>query len=278
MNTEIKGEPCSMNNEVERLISAARDSMNDEMVGRLAGTAAEAMDLADQIVRSRLSKAVPVIAEMVNNGDLDRLAQLARIYHSAQDSLNDEIVGRLSETLGSGLSLLDQVNRSGLDKALPTISRMVADGDLERLAQLARVYGSAQDALSDEMVGRLAETVGESLSLLDRLNRGGAGRLVEMLERLESTGALEKIANSLPGLLDRLDMVTGLLGCLEEVSEESREKPAAGGIRGLWKIMMDERTVQTLQFLVTFGHQMQEHCVKRGGFNDQVQKAQHDAA
>ncbi len=261
MNTEIKDEDMSI--EVERLISAARDSVNDEMVGRLAGTAAEALNLADQIGRSGLAKAIPQLAEMVNNGDLERVAQLARLYHSAQDSLNDEIVGRLSETVGSGLSLLDQVNRSGLDKALPTIARMVADGDLERLAQLARVYGSAQDALTDEMVGRLAETVGEGLSLLDRLNRGGAGRLVEMLERMESTGALEKIANSLPALLDRLDMVTGLLGCLEEASARSRGQPAAGGLGGLWKLMTDENTVQSLQFLVSVGTQMREHCGKR---------------
>jgi len=36
------------------------------------------------------------------------------------------------------LSLLDQVHRSGLEKALPALTRLVADGDIERLAQLAQ--------------------------------------------------------------------------------------------------------------------------------------------
>lgn len=262
MNTETKEEAAMVQHELDRVIAAARDSMTDEMVGRLAGSAAEALDLVDKAGRAGLGKAIPALAEMVNNGDLERLSQLARVYHASQDALTDEMVGRLTEAVGGGLSLLDQVNRSGLEQALPTISRMATDGDLERLSQLARLYSSAQDALTDEMVGRLAETVGEGLSLLDRLNRGGAGRLVEMLERMESTGALERIANTLPQLLDRLDMVAGLLGCLESAATASRAQPAPGGIGSLWRIMTDENTVRSLQFLLTVGEQLQEKCAK----------------
>ncbi len=263
MNTETKDEGAVVQHEVQRVIAAAKDAMTDEMVGRIAGSAAEALDLVDQVGRAGLAKAIPKLAEMVNNGDLDRLSQLARVFHASQDALTDEMVGRLSTAMAEGLSLLDQVNRSGLEKALPTISRMVADGDLERLAQLARVYSSAQDALTDEMVGRLAETVGEGLSLLDRLNRGGAGRLVEVLEHLESTGALERIANTLPSLLKRLEMVAGLFNCLEEAAVKSREKPAAGGIGSLWRIMTDEDTVHSLQFLLSVSKQMQEKCAAK---------------
>jgi uncharacterized protein YjgD (DUF1641 family) len=260
MNTDTKEESAAMHNELERVVAAARDSLTDEMVGRLAGSAAEALNLVDQAGRSGLSRAIPALAEMVNNGDLERLSQLARLYHASQDALTDEMVGRLTEAVGGGLSLLDQVNRSGLDKALPTISRMAADGDLERLSQLARVYSSAQDALTDEMVGRLAETVGEGLSLLDRLNRGGAGRLVEMLEHLESTGALERIADTLPKLLDRLEMVTGMLSCLENAAIKSREHQVSGGVLSLWSLMTDQKTMQSLQFLLSMSEQMQEHC------------------
>jgi uncharacterized protein YjgD (DUF1641 family) len=263
MKTETNEEGAVVQHEVQRVIAAAKDAMTDEMVGRLAGSAAEALDLVDQVGRAGLAKAIPKLAEMVNNGDLERLAQLARVYHASQDALTDEMVGRLSGAMGEGLSLLDQVNRSGLEKALPTISRMVADGDLERLAQLARVYSSAQDALTDEMVGRLAETVGEGLSLLDRLNRGGAGRLVEMLEHMESTGALERIANTLPSVLERLEMISGLFNCLEEAATESRKKPAAGGIGSLWRIMKDEDTVRSLQFLLSVSKQMQEKCASK---------------
>jgi uncharacterized protein YjgD (DUF1641 family) len=263
MNTETNEEGAMVQHELDRVIAAARDSMTDEMVGRLAGSAAEALDLVDKAGRAGLSKAIPALAEMVNNGDLERLSQLARVYHASQDALTDEMVGRLTDAVGGGLSLLDQVNRSGLEKALPTISRMAVDGDLERLAQLARVYSSAQDALTDEMIGRLAETVGEGLSLLDRLNRGGAGRLVEMLERMESTGALERIANTLPTLLERLDMVVGMLTCLEDAATKSKAQPVAGGLGSMWRIMTDKDTQQSLQFLVDVSKQMQEHCGKR---------------
>ena len=202
MNTETKDEKAIMSFELERVIAAGRDSLTDEMVGRLAGSAAEALDLVDKAGRAGLGKAIPAIAEMVNNGDLERLSQLARVYHAAQD------------------------------------------------------------ALTDEMIGRMAETLGEGMSLLDRVNRSGFWRLVEVMERLESTGALERIATSLPQLLERLEMVTGMLSCLEEAAKSSKATPAKGGIGSLWHIMTDEKTVNSLQFLLNMSEQMQEHCAK----------------
>ena len=202
MNTETKSEKAVMDVELERVMAAARDSLSDEMVGRLAGSAAEALDLVDKAGRAGLSKAIPAIAEMVNNGDLERLAQLARVFHAAQD------------------------------------------------------------ALTDEMVGRIAETLGEGMSLLDRVNRSGFWRLVEVMERLESTGALERIATGLPQLLERLDMVGGMLTCMEEAADKSKAQPASGGFGALWRLMTDEKSVRSLQFLVNVGEQMQEHCAK----------------
>ncbi|MGA8864336.1 MAG: hypothetical protein WB444_11065 [Gallionella sp.] len=201
-NTEIRDEKAVMNFEIERLVAAGRDSLTDEMVGRLAGSAAEALDLVDKAGRAGLSKAIPAIAEMVNNGDLERLSQLARVYHAAQD------------------------------------------------------------ALTDEMIGRMAETLGEGMSLLDRVNRSGFWRLVEVMERLESTGALERIATSLPQLLERLEMVTGMLSCLENAAKNSKAQPLKGGIGSLWHIMTDEKTVNSLQFLLNMSEQMQDNCAK----------------
>ena len=128
-------EQAALGEELERVAAAARDSLTDEMVSRLAGTAADAMDLIDRVNRTGLAKAIPALAEMVNNGDLDRLAKLARVYGSAEDALTDEMVGRLAETIGEGMSLLDQVNRSGLEKAIPALARMANSGDLDRLSQ-----------------------------------------------------------------------------------------------------------------------------------------------
>ena len=179
--------------------------------------------------------------------------EVQRVVEAARDALTDEMVGRVSEAVGEGLSLLDQVNRSGLEKALPSIARMVRDGDLERLVQLARVYGSAEDALSDEMIGRLAETMAEGLSLMDRLSRGGVLRLVAMMERMQASGALERIAVTLPRLMERLEHVEHVLGSLQAaVADAERMPPPQGGIGGLWQIARDAETQRGLQLLQTF--------------------------
>ena len=249
--------------QIEGVVVAAADAATDEMVGRLANTAADTIDLVDQIHRAGLDKAIPILAQLIHNGDLQRVVNLARVLGSAEDAINDEMIGRLTEAAGGGLALLDQVNRSGIEKALPTIARMVADGDLERLAQLARVYGSAQDVLTDEMVGRLAETVGEGMSMLDRLNRGGAIRLVEMLEHLESTGTLMRVATGLPMLVERLDMMAGMFKCFEEAAAKVAAQTPTSGVGGAWQLMTDAGNQQTLRFMMEVGQKMQQNCMKR---------------
>ena len=173
--------------EVERVIAAARDALSDEMVGRLASSASSTMELLDQVNRAGLARAIPALTELVNNGDLDRLAKLARVWGASEDALTDEMIGRLTQAAGDGLALLDQVNRAGLARAIPAIAEMVNNGDLDRLVRLARVVGSAEDALSDEMIGRLTDTVANGLSLLDRFSRGGAEQVVRMLGPAVST-------------------------------------------------------------------------------------------
>jgi uncharacterized protein YjgD (DUF1641 family) len=250
-------EQGALSEEMERVVAAARDSLTDEMVSRLAGTATDAMDIIDRVNRSGLSAAIPALAEMVNNGDLDRLAKVARLYASAEDALTDEMVARVSDTVGQGMSLLDQVNRSGLERALPAISRLVADGDLDRLVQVARVFASAEDALTDEMVGRLAETMAEGMSLLDRLSRGGAGRMVEMMARLESSGALERIAQTMPRLLERMEMFEAMLSAVDRAAAAAEKAPrAAGGLGGLWSLMRDPDNQDALRFLIGLGKEL----------------------
>jgi hypothetical protein len=263
-------EATALADEARRVAEAARDAVTDEMVSRLADTAGGAIELIDQVNRSGLGKAIPTLAQMVGNGDLERLVQLARVYGSAEDALSDEMVGRLSEAIGGGLSLLDQINRSGLEKALPVLSRMAADGDFERIAALARVYHSAEDALSDEMVGRIAETIGEGMSLLDRMTRGGAGRVVEMMEHMEATGALERavttlpkqlerIAATLPKLAERMDHLEHLLASMEAAAEDARNAPPPkGGFLAMWQLMSDPETQRTLQFMLRVGQRMRE--------------------
>ena len=161
--------------------------------------------------------------------------ELERVVAAARDSLTDEMVSRLSATAADGMDLLDKVNRSGVAGALPAISQLVANGDLDRLVALARTYGAAQDSLTDEMVGRLAETLSESLSLMDRLNRAGLDRLVGSIERLAVV--LEQTMTA-----------------LEAANRDMASQPAAaGGFGGLWQLMRAPENQETLRFLLAFG-------------------------
>jgi plasmid maintenance system antidote protein VapI len=249
------------NADVERVVAAARDALTDEMVSRLSATAGDAMELVDQVHRSGLGGAVPALARLVKDGDLERIVQLARMYAAAQDAVTDEMVTRMSEAVGGGLALIDQVQRAGLERAIPALVQLVENGDLQRLVRLARVYSSAEDAVTEEMVGRIAETIGTSLSLLDRLSRGGGERIVAMLERLENTGALEKLATTLPRTLERLDQVHDMLECIERAAVESDKAPRSpGGFGGLWRTVKDPETQDALNFLMLVGKNLRTSC------------------
>ena len=262
MSAETKDMPGTLAG-LDGVVTAARDALTEDMIGRMAGSTSDAMDLLDRVNRSGLSKAIPQLAQMVENGDLQRLVNLARVYGSAEDALTEDMISRISDAASGGLSLLDQIQRSGLEKALPTLTRLVADGDIERLAQLARVYGAAQDALSDEMIGRLTEAVGEGLSLLDRLNRGGAGRLVEMLAKLEASGSLERIAALLPTFVDRIEMVGGLLESMETAAKQAEAERTDGGIVAMYRMLTDARTQETLRFMLALGQNMHERYARK---------------
>lgn len=190
--------------------------------------------------------------------DKDLLAvETERVLAAARDSLSDEMVSRLAGTATDAMDLIDRVNRTGLYRAIPVLAELVNNGDLDRLAKLARVYGSAEDALSDEMIGRIAETAAEGMSLLDRLNRGGAGRLVELLARLQASGDLHRIAEAVPRLVDRLDMLEGILHGFEAAGQATEKGPrAAGGVGGLWSLMRDPDNQDALRFLINLGKEM----------------------
>jgi uncharacterized protein YjgD (DUF1641 family) len=177
-----------------------------------------------------------------------------RLLAAARDSLTDEMVARLAGTATEAMDLLDRVNRSGLYRALPAIADMANNGDLDRMARLARLYSSAEDALTDDMINRLAETAAEGMSLLDRLNRGGAGRLVEMLANMEASGSLKRIADTLPKLLERMDMLDRMLHAIEGAGVQAARAPkCSGGVGGLWNLMRDPDNQDALCYLIEVG-------------------------
>jgi hypothetical protein len=197
---------------------------------------------------------------MSESSDKDVLAlETERVLAAARDSLSDEMVSRLAGTATDAMDLIDRVNSTGLYRAIPALADLVNNGDLDRLAKLARVYGSAEDALSDEMIGRIAETAAEGMSLLDRLNRGGAGRLVELLAHLEASGDLHRIAEAIPRLVDRLDTLEGMLHGFEAAGAATEKGArAAGGFGGLWGMLRDPDNQDSLRFLINLGKEMRK--------------------
>ena len=190
--------------------------------------------------------------------------EIERLVEAARDSMTDEMVSRLSETAAGGIDFIDRVNRAGLNRAIPAIAQLVNDGDLERLVQLARIYGSMQDAMTEEMVGRLSETIGAGITLLDRFNRGGADRLLQILERLDASGALERAARVMPLLADRLEMLERMLHCFEAATHEAdKAPPEKGGVFGLMSMMRDPETQRSLRFLMILARQMRQVCVQQ---------------
>jgi hypothetical protein len=238
------------------LTAGARDAnvprvpaLADDMIAKSLAAQQASAALVAEVEASGLAKAIPTLGAMVENGDVKRLANLARAYAAAEDAVTDEMVSRLTEAVGGGLALIDQVQRSGLERALPALVELVDNGDLQRLVKLAR----------------LADTIGTGLSLMDRLSRGGGERIVAMLERLEASGALEKMAQTLPRLLERLDQVHRLLECIDRAGAATAQAaPAQGGVGPLFRTMRDRETQETLNFLLQVGRQMRESCPPDG--------------
>ncbi|APZ41717.1 hypothetical protein [Acidihalobacter ferrooxydans] len=219
-----------------RMIGSAQDALTDDMIGRLAGIAGGGIDMLDRVNRSGVVKALPAIAQMVDNGDLERITHLARLIGSAEDALTDDMVGRLAGIAGGGLDMLDRVNRSGVVKALPAIAQMVDNGDLERITHLARLIGSAEDALTDDMIGRRAHLASEGLSLFDRVTRSDG--FMGMLQ-----------------ILERPDVQEAFTAFLEAVciarTEAKEAAPSVGGLGPMLKLARDPQTQDAMRFMVS---------------------------
>lgn len=237
--------PVSQTDEIGRLIESARDALTDDMVGRLSGTFGTTLDLLERINRSRLDQALPAITRLVDNGDLDRIVHLARLVGAADESMSEEMVGRLAGTVGEGLDLLDRLNRSHIADALPTITRLVSNGDLERITHLARLLGAAEDALSDEMIARVAGVVTDALCLLEQLTRNNAlSQILTFLLRPEVQNVLVRFGEAL----------------LAANSEQQQTPPPKGGIGGWWRLLGEPSNQRTMQFFGLFGKHLEaEH-------------------
>lgn len=164
--------------------------------------------------------------------------ELERVVAAARDALTDDIVTRMSATLVQGLELLDRVNRSGLDQALPVIARLAENGDLERLANVARVVAAMEDSLTEDIVVRLATTLTGLATLADKLARNdGLLKLVDLLGRDDVQATLGKLAEAVS----------------KATTESAAQPPASGGIGALWQLATDPGTQEALRVMALVG-------------------------
>jgi len=169
--------------------------------------------------------------------------EIERLVTGARDALTDDMVNRLSATLGEGLDLLDRVNRSGIARALPTITQLVENGDLDRLVGLARLIGAVEDSLSDDIVKRLSIVATEMASLVDKLARNeGFVRLIDILGREEVQCALVDVAEA---------------ACAAK-TEAAALPPARGGLGGLLQMAKDPGTQDALRFMGLVSKQLRK--------------------
>lgn len=115
--------------------------------------------------------------------------------------------------------------------------------DLQRLVEFAQLVTSAQDALTDDMVSRLASTFSEGITLLDMLTRNeGFVHLLRELDRPENQRFLICLSNAFT----------------QASRELAAAPPATGGISGLLRLMSDPGTQEGLRLLSLIGAHMSE--------------------
>lgn len=116
----------------------------------------------------------------------------------------------------------------------PTLDAAAVNSLIEMLNLLA----SAKDAMSDEIVTRLARTVSEGLTLLDRITRNeGVMRLLQVLDRPESRYLLISLADALAKMSREL----------------AAAPPAKGGVLGLLRLAREPGTQEGMRALSLLG-------------------------
>ena len=196
-----------------------------------------------------------------NTSTIGSIPELERVMQAAKDSVTDDMVSRIAENGAQALDLLDRLNRSGIDRALPVLTRLVENGDLQRIVDIARTVAAAEDAMNDDMVGRVAQMGAEALSVIDRLNRSGVERLIDILDKLNNSGSLDILADKLPRMIAHIEMIDQLAGCLTQGSQDAKAlPPPPGGIMAMMRIMGDAENQAALQFMMSIGKRMRASC------------------
>jgi len=119
----------------------------------------------------------------------------------------------------------------------------VSENDLQRIAELASLVAAAQDALTDDMVSRLASAFSEGITLLDRLTRNeGLMRLLQILDTPEVQHLLISLSH----------------GLTKMSREFATTPPTKGGLMCILRLASDPGTQEGLRSLSLLGKYMNE--------------------
>lgn len=129
----------------------------------------------------------------------------------------------------------------------------INDDTLEGLAELGTIIAAAKDAMTDDMVSRLAGAFSEGIILLDRLTRNeGLVHLLQELDRPENQQFLISLSNAFTTA--SRDIAT--------------TPPAKGGVMQLLKLARDPGTQEGLRLVSLIGEHLSEgmrDIHRRGG-------------
>jgi hypothetical protein len=125
--------------------------------------------------------------------------------------------------------------------------------DLQRLVEFAQLITAGRDAMSDEIVTRLAGAMSEGLTLLDRLTRNeGLMHLLKVLDRHETQYLLIALSDAIHAASQEIPAAP----------------PATGGLACMMRVARDPGTQEGLRLLSVFGkhlsHSMREQH-RQGG-------------
>jgi hypothetical protein len=114
----------------------------------------------------------------------------------------------------------------------------ITEDDIKRIAELASIWAAAQDALTDDMVSRMASAFSEGIVLLDRLTRNeGLMRLLQVLDHPDVQCHMVSLANS-----------------VHEITRDiATAPPSKGGLGGIIKLAMEPGTQEGLRAVSIIG-------------------------
>ncbi len=160
------------------------------------------------------------------------------------------------------------------------------------LDEMSRLTLAAREALTDNMVERLAMMGGNALELLDRLNDPNTGAavhsLIDRLTELHKVGALDTVCdlamalhasrNALTdNMVERLSMfIESMINTvgneamgelaentrlsLEEAAQETKAAAPRGGVMATLALLSKPETQRSLTFLLSFSEKLQERA------------------